>query len=239
MKQAIFALAILTLTFSHSNSAHTTKGGMIKNKTFNSEKNAMNKSVLSVGLKNMLCASGAYHRKISCPGPLSKGQRGGGFTAKIPHLRLNIILHRMKNTIVSGTGIASLGAFEEPWWDVKIESAAADSSIPLFNAPAVGLPVPPPGETWSVPHANVIYQGIIRNGCQGSPKATFDLAMQSRIFRVSSGQAFGEVSMDDNLTGPGDYGFKYTIRATDEFGNVSDFKFVGHADAFCTGKSSL
>ena len=160
------------------------------------------------------------------------------FTANLPHLRLNIIWRQMRNVVVSGDGVGSLGAFQESWATFKIESANADVSIPALAADPYALPVPLPGQTWmSGPYANGLFQGIIHNGCLGP--ATFDLTLDSSVFRVSTGATFGDVHLIDAVDSPGYYNFSYTIRATDEAGNVSDFIFSGDADAFCTSESAL
>jgi hypothetical protein len=101
------------------------------------------------------------------------------------------------------------------------------------------LPVPAAGDTWSdIPHANGLFQGIIVNGCLG-PAATFDLTLDSSIYRISTGQTFGGVHLADTVEGHGFHNFKYTIRATDEAGNVSDFVFSGDADSYCTWQSNF
>lgn len=194
----------------------------------------------SRGLMAKLCARAARDSN-ACPPSLNGGV---GFpsdkiTAGLPHLRLNIILREMRNVLVSGSGVDSLGAFQEPWATFKIESNAADISIPEPADPPYGLPVPAPGDIWSdIPHANGLFQGIIENGCMGPP-ATFDLTLDSSIYRSSTGEVFGEVLLVDAVEGHGYYNFKYTIRATDEAGNVSDFIFSGDADSYCTSQSDF
>jgi hypothetical protein len=166
-------------------------------------------------------------------------QGPGGITAGLKHLRLNIILKEMQNVVVSGSGVDSLGAFQEPWATFKIVSTAADDSIPAAADAPFGLPVPAPGDTWSdIPHANGLFQGIIENGCMGAP-AAFDLTLDSSVFRPSTGVVFGDVHLVDGVDGHGYYNFKYTITAEDEDGNVSDFIFSGDADSFCTSQSTL
>ena len=197
----------------------------------------------SAGLMNHLCARATHNSESKCPSDV-KGSSGSSSTiddisAGLPHLRLNIILREMQNVVVSGSGVDSLGFLEEPWAKFKLESSTAHDSIPAATDPAYGLPVPAPGDTWSdIPHANVLYQGIIENGCMGTP-ATFDLTLDSSVYRISTGDVFGEVHLVDEVDGYGYYNFKYTIGATDEFGNVSDFVLSGDADSFCTSQSAL
>ena len=145
----------------------------------------------------------------------------------------------MQNVVVSGTGVDSLGAFQEPWATFKIVSTAADHSIPQPADDPYGLPVPAPGTSFDeIPHANALFQGIIENGCLGTP-ATFDLTLDSSVFRISSRAVFGQVHLVDSVSGPGYYTFRYTVRASDEVGNVSDFVFSGDANAYRTAKSGF
>src|SRR5262249_45826349 len=100
--------------------------------------------------------------------------------------------------------------------------------------------LPVPGETWSqMNNAKGLFDVLILNGCAGAA-ATFDLHLQSSIY-VEGGLeqdgrngTIGAVHVDDSVTGPGYYNFKYTIRATDPYGNASDFTFSGDADSLCT-----
>ena len=142
--------------------------------------------------------------------------------------------------MVEGSGVDSLGANQDPWATFKIVSAAANVSIPTPAAPAYALPVPLPGDDpWiDIPEPNALFQGIIWNGCVGIP-ATFDLTLDSSIYRISTGEVFGSVHLVDEVEGHGYYNFKYTIRATDEDGNVSDFVFSGDADSVCTTQANF
>ncbi|HEU5134740.1 MAG TPA: hypothetical protein VFU13_06310 [Steroidobacteraceae bacterium] len=191
------------------------------------------------GLVDRLCARATGHTRVGCPTGLNHFDGPGSVGTYAPHLRLNIILKEMRNVVVAGAGVDSLGAFQEPWATFKIVSAAADVSIPTPAAPPYGLPVPAPGDTWSdIPHANALYQGIIWNGCLGVP-ATFDLTLDSSIFRISTGEVLGSVHLVDEVEGHGYYNFKYTITATDENGNVSNFVFSGDADSICTAQANF
>ncbi|MET0985139.1 MAG: hypothetical protein ABW034_07010 [Steroidobacteraceae bacterium] len=190
----------------------------------------------SGGLVDNLCARSARD-SAACPPSLKDGavDAAGELSAGLPHLRLDIVLKEMQNVVVSGTGVNSLGVFQEPWATFKIESTSADSSIPGQADAPYGLPVPAAGDTWSdIPHANGLFQGVIENGCLGP--ATFDLTLDSTIYRVSTSEVFGEVHLTDAVDGHGYYNFKYTIRATDESGNVSDFVFSGDANAYCSAQ---
>lgn len=186
-----------------------------------------------------LCALAAGRSPVRCPSGVIDAGASDQIAANLPHLRLNIILRDTSNVVVSGSGVDSLGPFQEPYADFEIESTTATVSIPTAADGPFGLPVPAPGDTWSDQQfANGLFQGIIENGCLGSP-ATFDLTLDSSIFRTSTSETFGSVHLADSVQGPGYYNFKYTIRATDESGNVSDFVFSGDADSYCTSQSNF
>jgi hypothetical protein len=192
----------------------------------------------SGGLIDTLCARTARDSG-ACP-PSAKGDGANATTdlsAGLPHLRLDIVLKHMQNVVVAGSGVSSLGLLQEPWATFKIESTTADATVPGKADNPYGLPVPLAGEAWDVPHANLLFQGIIENGCLGP--ATFDLSLDSTVYRPSTGEVFGNVHLTDSVEGHGYYNFKYTIRATDESGNVSDFVFSGDANAYCSGQLGL
>jgi hypothetical protein len=194
-----------------------------------------------VGVGTALCARASRNSPRRCPSAVNgaPGFPSSKISAGLPHLRLNILLKEMKNVVVAGSGVDSLGPFQEPWATWKISSAAADVSIPTLFEPGFGLPVPPPGETFGeTPYADGLFQGIIHNGCLGAG-AIFDLTLDSTIIRSSTGEVFGEVHLEDAVDRPGFYSWAYVLRAIDEAGNVSDFKFSGDADAYCTTQSEL
>jgi hypothetical protein len=191
------------------------------------------------GLVSRLCARATGHTQARCPVDLHHFDGATEIGMYLPHLRLNIVLKEMRNIVIAGSGVDSLGALQDPWGTFKIVSAAANVSIPTPAAPPNSLPVPAPGETWSdIPLVNTLFQGIIWNGCVGTP-ATFDLTLDSSIYRISTGEVFGSLHLVDEVEGHGYFNFKYTIRATDEDGNVSDFVFSGDADSVCTTQASF
>jgi len=190
-------------------------------------------------LVGRLCARATGHTQMRCPTGLNHFDGPDVIGMYLPHLRLNIILREMRNVVVEGSGVDSLGALQDPWATFKIVSAAANVSIPTPAAPRYTLPAPAPGDTWNdIPEPNVLFQGIIWNGCVGIP-ATFDLTLDSSIYRTSTGEVFGSVHLVDEVEGHGYYNFKYTMRATDEDGNVSDFVFSGDADSICTTQANF
>ncbi len=190
-------------------------------------------------LVERLCARATAHTGVSCPAGLNHFDGPDVIGMYLPHLRLNIILREVHNIVVAGSGVDSLGANQDPWATFKIVSAAANVSIPTPAAPDFVLPAPLPSPLPSdVPEPNTLFQGIIWNGCVGVP-ATFDLTLDSSIYRISTGEVFGSVHLVDEVEGHGYYNFKYTIRATDEDGNVSDFVFSGDADSICTTQAGF
>jgi hypothetical protein len=52
-------------------------------------------------------------------------------------------------------------------------------------------------------------------------------------------QASGEIHLVDAVQGHGYYNFKFTVHATDQAGNQSDFIFSGDADSFCTASADI
>lgn len=196
----------------------------------------------SADMINRLCAPTASRSENVCP-PGLKGAPGfpdpnDDFSAELPHLRLNIVLWELQNIVVSGSGVDSSVSNDVSWVNFRIESSTADDAIPGPADPTPGSPLPPPGNTWSLSTPHTIYQGIIENGCTGSP-ATFDLTLDSAVYRNNTSHEFGEVHLTDEVEGHGYYKFRYTIRATDEDGNVSDFVFSGDANAYCTSQSAF
>lgn len=210
-------------------------------------------------LAERLCAELKQNSRKTCPPNLKgasssivptndftnlKGTSSGivptnNFKTYQPNLRLNIVLIEWQNIKVSGSGVESLeGGYGEPFATFKIQSSSADYSVPEPFDEAYWLPAPEPGDTISDFGPPLLFQGIIENGCLGTP-ATFDLSLESSIFRYGTGETLGEVSLQDSVEGHGYYKFKYTIRATDEDGNVSDFVFRGNADSYCTSNLTL
>lgn len=183
------------------------------------------------------CAQ-ASRNSTSCPPQQHHGPVviADDLTAGLPNLRLDIILREMTNDVVSGSGVeAPDGTLVFAMW--KIVSANADASIPAPADPEYGLPAPPPGESWPVSQQNYLFQGIILNGCLGP--ASFDLTLDSKIHQSDQPLPYGQVHLVDSVDGHGYYNFKYTIRATDEEGNVSDFTFSGDANAYCTSQADF
>jgi hypothetical protein len=191
-------------------------------------------------LVDRLCALASRSAGRNCPGILygDLGFPSGpdDITAGLKHLRLNIIVRRMENIVVAGEGV---GVPEDAWASFKITSSAADVALPGPADPPSNLPAPPPGPAWTeFFHTWYLFQGIILNGCVGVP-ASFDLTLDSSVYRLSDGAVFGSVHLVDEVDGHGYYNFKYTIRATDDLGNKSDFVFSGDADSYCTSKATL
>ncbi len=169
------------------------------------------------------------------------------FAANLPHLRLAVILGEMEHVVVAGDGITSEDLFNEPWTLWLFQSANADVSLPTYGGEPVGLPLPPPGQTFpSPPFANGLFQAIVHNGCVGSP-ATFDVSLHGGVYQPADVAAFppvedeelGSVDLYDEIQGWGSYVWKYTVRASDGAGNVSDFVIDGTGHAWCSGNGAI
>jgi hypothetical protein len=186
------------------------------------------------GLVEKLCARAMDSPRRRCPVSVS-GVPGPSdkVSAGLPHLRLDILLEEVRNVLVSGAGVDDSLT---PIATFTIVSDAADVSFPPSGGTSVQVLAPPPGDTWQ--YGGAIFMGIIANGCLGPP-ATFDLTLDSSIYKDSNEEVLGEVHLVDSVQGHGYYNVAYTIRATDEAGNVSDFIFSGDADSYCTGQLDL
>ncbi|MFL6549780.1 MAG: hypothetical protein ACJ8OJ_13870 [Povalibacter sp.] len=186
-----------------------------------------------------LCSE-ARTLKIKCPSTATAGPTGGidGVATNLPHLRLDIVLKDLQNVVVSGNGVDRIGEEGIPFVRIKIVSASADASNPDPAAVPYELSIPGPDSAWhNIDFANLLYRGVIENGCLGP--ASFDLTLDSSIHRWNQVAEFGNVHLVDSVEGHGYYNFQYTLRATDEYGNVSDLIYSGDANAFCTGQSTL
>ena len=181
--------------------------------------------------------------KVRCPETATYGDTvvgssrsagpGGGpddVAALLPaNLRVSFVLQEMENEIVSGGGV------DIPAWAVweTTSSAATDESGGPFS-----LPAPGPGETWDVPHANLIYNAIVEDGCGNTP--VFPVEFHSSVNEMedflSEFVEIGDFDAVDNstLTPNGFWTFSYTIRAVGTNGGVSDFKFRGVVSVTCT-----
>ena len=194
-------------------------------------------------LTDVLCGVVNRGKRASCP-PNAGGAASppGTVTAKLPNLRLNIILREIQNVLVSGSGVDISGTHHADLQGYfQIGSSNADYSLPLDDG-FYFLPLPAPGDTWSaMNNANQLFAGLIVNGCLSA--ATFELSLHSSVFAGSHDDEidgpFGGIQAEDSVTGPGYYNFKYTIRATDPDGNQSDVIFSGDADSFCTIQPEL
>jgi hypothetical protein len=178
---------------------------------------------------------------VNCPWTLSAGGRpsgAGGQTtstilANLPHLRMDVVLRRMENKIVSGGGV------KNDFFDIVVASwtfsSNAATSIIDQKYP-IRLPAPGPDESWDVVHADHLFGGIIQNGCSNTTE--FDIALQSSIHDFDD-HTFGEVSLSDETVGSGYYVFRYKIRATGLDGGVSDFFFSGDVPVTCVAEATF
>lgn len=199
-----------------------------------------------------ICKSAeAFLEPLNCPLTLTERVSVRNFlpppiiAADLPHLRLDIVLNRMEHQAVSDGGVTAdpdpVNFSDDLYATWRIQSAGATAQFPDFTDPDqedLGLPVPQnPGEVWdNLDHANLLYQGVIRNGC--STSTVFDVELVSAVIRLN-GMTLGEVQLQDEVVGSGFYVFSYTIRATDPNGGVSDFIFSGDARAYCTSTLAI
>ena len=188
-----------------------------------------------------LCDYSTREASTACPDSLPAPSTFADLdtlTTGAPNLRLRIVLTSMQNTIVAGSGIDS-PSFEEALITWKFESLDADESIPALTAEPFGLFAPLPGTTIEAAsnHANGLYQGLIINGCIGTP-ATYALTLNSEAIRAN-GDPLGAYTGSDEVVGWGWNGLDYSVHATDPEGNSSDFRVRGVAYADCVFDDSL
>jgi hypothetical protein len=179
---------------------------------------------------------------VNCPWTLSAGGRpsgAGGQTstilANLPHLRMDVVLRRMENKIVSGGGVKNPVELENITVASWTLSSNAATSILAQTYPR-RLPAPPPGESWDITHNDHLFGGIIQNGCSNTTE--FDIALQSSVHDFDD-HTFGEVSLSDETVGSGYYSFRYKIRATGLDGGVSDFFFSGEVPVTCVAEATI
>jgi hypothetical protein len=178
--------------------------------------------------------------RVNCPPTLSAGGRSSGaggqtstILANLPHLRMDVVLRRMENKIVSGGGVKNdfIDIIVASW---SLSSNAATSIIDMTYP--VRLPAPGPGESWDILHVDHLFGGIIQNGCSNTTE--FDIALQSSIHDFNDA-TFGDVSLSDETVGSGYYIFRYKIRATGPDGGVSDFFFSGDVPVTCVAEATF
>lgn len=180
-----------------------------------------------------LCAILKHRAEWNCPpGLRAPASSSDTISAGLAHLRLNIILREMRDVLVAGSGIA-----DHPLLKIKIASAAADASLPEPNSAGYNFILPEPGEIVELGEsAFSLFNGIITNGCMGAV-ASLDLTLDGEV--SNDDEPVGEIHLVDAVDGHGYYNFKFTIRASDADGNVSDFTFSGDADSLCTGNPDI
>jgi len=177
---------------------------------------------------------------VPCPPSLSGRVPARAFlpppviAADLPHLRMDLVLKRIENKVISGLGVGNLEPpppFYAATWQFS-SIAATDQVQPLAS-----LPVPDPGATSDLePGTSVMYSGVIANGC--SPLTLFDVSGFTTIVTTDPDAEFGTLNLSDTVTGNGYYNFWYAVRATHAHGE-SDFVFSGDANVYCTGIPGL
>lgn len=193
-------------------------------------------------IERQCTAAATSGSRAKCPSTLtSDGAAHGGaqpspvIAAGLPHLRMYVILRRLENKVISGGGVKTADQFNPTFAYWTLTSAAATSTENM--AYPVGLPTPEPGNAWdNLDHANLLFAGIIQNGCSKATK--FDVSLESSIGDLQ-GATFGDVSLSDETIGYGYYTFQYKIRATGSDDGVSDFLFSGEVPVTCVGQASF
>lgn len=154
--------------------------------------------------------------------------------ADVPHLRMDLVLKRIENKVVSGLGVGNVEP-GPPYYGAtwQFSSIAATDEV----NPVSSLPVPTPGQVMDVePGTSVLFSGVIANGC--SPATVFDASGHTEIVTTDPDGFFGATDVSDAVTGHGYYNFKYVVGASHAHG-LSDFIFSGDANVYCTGKSTV
>lgn len=166
------------------------------------------------------------------PAPRGGDSALNDLTATLPaNLRVTFVLQQMQNEVVSGNGV------DVPCW-ATWETHSPVATLERSNGGPFSLPAPGPGEIWPIPHANGIYDALVRDGCGNTP--VFPVEFHSTVGEMedilSPFVQIGEFSETDETTlqPNGFWTFSYTIRATGSNGGVSDFKFRGVVSVTCT-----
>ncbi len=156
------------------------------------------------------------------------------FTTNSPHLRLDILLTRMEQKVVHGSGIFPVFP-ANLYGDINISSQSASITNPNAHGflSLASISTDLVNEIEPYP----IYGAIIENGCIGTPEAEFNLTLVSRILHGMD--SIGALHLHDDVVGKGYYKFKFTVRADMGDGNVSDYIFSGDANSTCTGQLSF
>lgn len=152
--------------------------------------------------------------------------------ADLPHVRVSMVLQEIANVIVAGGGVAIAGLNPHVEWTTTGSAASVEQGGPY------GYTLPGPGVTWNDfgPH-NILYDALQFNTCDSF--GAFPIQHDAVI--ENSGVSIGAFNGVDNTTvnHTGFYNFRYTVRARDARGGVSDFRFSGKVNATCSGLVAL
>lgn len=179
--------------------------------------------------------------------PIGGGGAGGGAmwpTDKeaghvAPNLRLLLVLLEMEHNVVSGGGVP------QSWIFWSGDSNVAD----VQTQPDLSLPLPGPGQSWSIGLGSVIYEGINLDACGGGGGVSFPVSLESWVveeennngINTATGDEIGRNTVMDNSTVDtlGTYVFNYTIRANGSNDGVSDFTLRGEVRVQCVNDSTV
>ncbi len=180
--------------------------------------------------------------RVSCPPVVSSGGIPGGvwmpenFGYNYRNVRVSFYVDEISNEIVANGGADVVNTGFVSW-------LTSSSEADLENGGPYGWTLPGPGQTYSDfgPHGGpsglLIYDALVFNACGAF--ASFPVDHEATV--TESGATIGSFAGTDNSTidSTGYYNLRYTIRAEDGDGGVSDFHIEGKVAAICSGQSSL
>lgn len=154
----------------------------------------------------------------------------------LENLYVGLYAQSVENEVVSGGGVT-----DQCWVIFNSHStlATVEKGGPFW------WPLPSPGELSHFDYHNVIYQGLINDGCENTP--SFPIEHYCRVGVWQAGQDMSDFvesgtfhGVDNSTIQPtGYWTFAYTVRARGTNGGVSDFKFRGIVSAICSSLKSL
>ncbi len=151
------------------------------------------------------------------------------FHAELPrNLRVTFTLNNIAHEVVSGDGVA-----DGTW--ISWFATSPDATVERITY-TIHHPLPDAGNSFPMDTLNIVYDGIVTDGCGNTP--TFEIDFESWVrenFTTDSTVlgAFSEVD-EDTIQPNGFWNFSYSIRISEGSGNVSDIRVSGVVNATCT-----
>lgn len=168
----------------------------------------------------------------------SFGQPADKFTSELPkNLRVMFVVETIEHEIVSGDGVLPANPPYSLWKHWEMYSSAA--TYERYND-AVGLPAPGPGQTWPIPHYNLVYDGLVIDGCGNTP--VFPIELTATIVDHSNSNSIlgGFITLDNSTLIPNGYWeFSYSVPTMDSFGSESVFHVDGWVSVLCSNKEDF